>query len=128
MKSQVVGEYEIGYECVRLVLRDGEGAEFELLPGGGGISAITIGCDDANWSHMVARLLHESFEFVSSRLGCRYYPSGDIANNSAAYVFMLNHQQFADCCAKVADFASIALPDFQKAWRGRRKLRAQRRT
>ena len=121
MKPQVVGDYEIGYECVRLVLRDGTGAEFYRLSDDVTLPTIVIGADQAAWRHVVARLLHESFELVYDRLGCRFYPSDDLANNSAAHVFMFDHQRFADCCAKVADFLAAALPDLQKAWKARQK-------
>lgn len=121
MKPQVIGDYEIGYEYVQLVLRDGCGAEFYLLSDDVTIPTIVVGADDADWKQIVARLLHESFELVSDRLGCRFYPSGDLARNSAAYVFVLDHQRLADCCAKVAEFLAAALPDLQKAWKARRK-------
>ena len=121
MKSQVIGDDEIGYECVRLVLRDGCGAEFYRLSDDVTMPTIVVGADEGNWQHIVARLLHESFELVSDRLGCRFYPSGDLANNSSGYVFVLDHQRFADCCAKVADFLAVALPDLAKAWKARRK-------
>ncbi len=122
MKPQVIGDYEIGYEYVRLILRDGVGAEFDLLPDDITIPAITVGAD-GNWKGIVARLLHESFEFTSVRLGCRFYPSHDLANNSAAYMFMLDHQKYAECCARVADFLVPALPDLSKAWKTRMKKR-----
>ncbi len=121
MKPQVIGDYEIGYECVRLLLRDGVGAEFYLLPDDVVIPTILVGADEPDWKRIVAMLLHESFELISCRLGCRFYPSSDMANNTAAYVFVLNHQQFADCCAKVADFLAAAMPDVKKAWTTRRK-------
>ena len=121
MKPQIIGDYEIGYEYVRLVLRDGTGADFYRLSDDVTIPTIVVGADEANWTRVVTRLLHESFELVLDRLGCRFYPSGDLAENAAAWVFMLDHQQFADCCAKVADFVAVALPDLKKAWTARLK-------
>jgi len=121
MKPRVVGDYEIGYECVRLVLRDGSGAEFYRLSDDVTMPTIVVGGDEADWKHMVSRLLHESFELVSDRLGCRFYPSSDLSQNSAAYIFLLDHQRFADCCAKVAEFLAAALPDLEAAWKTRRK-------
>ncbi len=126
MKPQVIGDYEIGYECVHLVLRDGTGAEFYRLSDDVTIPTIVIGADNADWQHIIDRLLHESFELIFDRLGCRFYPSGDLANNDAAWVFIFNHQQFADCCAKVADFLAIALPDLEKAWKARKTRKKQR--
>lgn len=123
MKSQVIGDYEIGYECVRLALRDGTGAEFYRLSDDVTMPTIVIGADDADWRHIVTRLLHESFELIYDRLGCRFYPSGDLANNSSAYIFVLDHQRFADCCAKVADLLAVALPDLAKTWKARQKQR-----
>ncbi len=123
MKSQIVGDYEIGYEYVQLILRDGVGAEFDRLSDDVTIPTITLGSDEARWVHVVARLLHESFELVMDRLGCRFYPAGNLANDSSAYTFVLDHQRFADCCAKVADFVAVALPDLKKAWTARQKSR-----
>ena len=119
-KPQVVGDYEIGYECVRLVLRDGDGAEFYLLPDDVTIPKIVVGANGV-WKGVVARLLHESFELVASRTRSRYYPSEDVAQNHAEYLFVMDHQQFADCCTRVAEFMSAALPDLSKAWAKRSK-------
>ena len=127
MKPQIIGDYEIGYEYVHLVLRDGLGAEFCRISDDVTIPTITIGADDADWQHIIDRLLHESFELISDRLGCRLYPSGNLARNSAAYVFVLDHQQFADCCAKVAEFLAAALPDLAKAWKARKALALRRK-
>ncbi len=122
MKPQIVGNYEIGYEYVRLILRDGTGAEFYRLSDDITIPTITLG-SEAKWVGVVARLLHESFELVMDRLGCRFYPTDNLANDSSAYTFVLDHQRFADCCAKVADFVAVALPDLKKAWMARQKSR-----
>jgi len=119
MKPQVIGDYEIGYEMVRLVLRDGCGAEFYRLSDDVTLPTIVVGADEAGWTQIIARLLHESFELVLDRLGCRFYPSGDLAQNSSAYTFMLDHQHFADCCARVAEFLAAALPDLERALKAR---------
>jgi len=124
MKSQVIGDYEIGYEMVRLVLRDGCGAEFYRLSDDVTIPTIVVGADEADWKHIVARLLHESFELVSDRLGCRFYPTDDLAQNTSAYVFFLDHQKFADSCAKVSEFLAIALVDLEIAWTARRNSKS----
>ncbi len=126
MKPQVIGDYEIGFECVRLILRDGDGAEFYRLSDDVTSPTIAIGADNANWRQLVTRLLHESFELISDRLGCRFYPTGDLANNSSAYMLVLDHQRFADCCAKVADFLAVAMPDLQKAWKARVRNKKQK--
>lgn len=118
MKPQVIGNYEFGYEYVQLLLRDGEGAEFYRLSEDITIPTIFIGAD-GSWLDIVTRLLHEALEFSLERAGCRFYPTNDLARNTAAYTFSFNHQQFADCCAKVAEFVTAALPDLQKAWKQR---------
>ena len=97
MKPQIIGDYQIGYEYVRLVLRDGTGADFYRLSDDVTIPTIAVGADEANWTRVVTRLFH--------------------------YVSILDHQQFADCCAKVADFVAVALPDLKKAWTARQITR-----
>ena len=121
MKPQIIGDYEIGYEMVQLILRDGDGAEFYRLSGNVTIPTIIVGCGHACWWQVVACLLHEAFELVADRLGCRFYPSHNLANDNSAYLFVLDHQRFADCCAKVADFMTVALPDLAVAWKQRQK-------
>lgn len=72
---------------------------------------------DGDWKDMINKLLHESMEFFMEKIQCRFYPCNDLAHNSAAYVFVMNHQQFADCCAKAGELLSTSLPDLATAWK-----------
>ncbi len=117
MRQKVVGVYEIGYEKIEVVLRDGNGGEFHMLSENSNITRIKIGADYENWRDVLAVFLHETMEFSLDRLKCRYYPSNDLSNSTDRYVFITTHNQFSDACAKVAECAADCVPDLKKIWK-----------
>lgn len=117
MRQKIVGTYEFGYEKAELVLREGDGGEFYLLPGDIDCPRIKVGADQPDWRALIAVLLHEAFEFACARVGLRYSPSDDLGRDHAAYVFVMDHPRFTKTCALVADFAAQCLPDLEKAWK-----------
>lgn len=116
MKQVVVGVYEVGYDQIELVLREGDGGEFYVLPEKGAIPRIKIGADCENWVEVVDTLLHEIFEYVYDRLRCRYEVSNQTTTDHSAYVFMFSHLLFSESCCRVSEFITSSLTDLQKAW------------
>lgn len=117
MKQKIVGTYEFGYEKVQLVLREGDGGEFYVLPGDIDCPRIKIGADQSEWRHVVTVLLHEVMELAFARLGLRYSPSEGLGRDHAAYVFFVDHPRFSDACGRTADFLTNCLPDLSAAWK-----------
>ncbi len=117
MNQVIVGKYYLGVEAVELVLMEGTGGEFYRIPEAGHIARIKIGAEYDSWRGVVAVLLHESFELVYDRLGCRYCCSSHTARDSDAHTFYLDHVLFGEACARVADLLSACLPDLATAWK-----------
>lgn len=116
MKQVIVGTYEIGYDQVEIVLRDGDGGEFYLIPEKGRVPRINIGADHTDWRDVVAVLLHEAFEFALERLRCRYIRTDLVVNDHNGYLFIVDHITFSESCQRVAELISVALPDLAREW------------
>ena len=116
MKQVIVGTYEIGYEKVELVLREGKGGEFYLLPGDINCPRIKVGADQEEFWMLVDVLFHEVSEFAAARLGCRYEPEDQVGRDIHAYTFILTHIQFSNMNAMTAGFICRAWNDLTKAW------------
>lgn len=112
MREQFVGAFNIGFEHVRLVIREGLGGEFLTAP----VPTIWIGIQSKDWSLVWESLLHEAIEFVAFRAGVRYNPDNSLSSDHGAYMFIFNHGTFSDICAKVALFTIPALPLLRTAW------------
>ncbi len=117
MRQKIVGVFEFGYEYCQLVIREGYGGEFWLMPGHGQIPRIKIGVDSKKWVDILKTFQHEVIEFAATRLGLRYLPNNDLAKDTDKYIFIMNHAQLGELCAMVADFELNALPALKKAWK-----------
>lgn len=116
MAQKIVGTYYFGQERVQLVLREDIGGEFYATPGDIDCARIKIGGEHAEWSSLLAVLLHEAMEFALMRVSARYSPSDEEARDHCAYVFVANHVQFGEACARVAEFLSECLEPLRRTW------------
>ena len=123
MKQVIVGTYEMGHECVELVIREDMGGEYYTIPEKGHVARIKIGVDYKRWDEVVAVLLHEAMEFQADRHLARFRPTQDLSGDQHWYLFVLTHEQFSDCCAKVAEFLTVCLPELATAWKKWNKKR-----
>jgi hypothetical protein len=122
LNQVIVGTYEMGYERVQLVLREGLGGEFYLMPGDIDCPRIKIGADHGKWGEVLACLLHEAGELSAERQRCRFSRTGEIAQDVHAYLFIMSHPQFSEVQALTAEFVANCWYDLKKAWtRWRRK-------
>jgi len=112
-----VGTYELCFEHVRLYLQPGTGANTDLLPPDKGVATVKIGADAEKWSRVVSALLHEAMEIPITRLGYSYCTTQSMNSSTANLRFMMEHEQFDECCHRAADFLTPALPDLAKAWK-----------
>ena len=117
MKQVIVGTYEMWYARFRIYLRPGTGADFDRIPDDGGLPVIRIGADAKHWRRVVASLVHEAQEISMQDLGLSFQPFPSLSDGSANYTFVMNHEQFNECCCRAGDLLSSALPDLAKAWK-----------
>ena len=82
---------------------------------------IVVGLNHDRWWQCLAVLLHEVHELMLVNLNRRFEVAGDMAGNSSAYHFFLDHQQFAEMCAQSAYFVEKMYAPLHKAWRERAK-------
>lgn len=128
-KQKIIGVYDCGYDQIQLVARDGTGGEFYSCPEKGHIPRIKVGMYESNqWKHVIAVLLHEAYEFTMWRENCRYQPDNRVSPLSLGdYLFVMTHEQFHACTAKVADFIDSALPDLSASFnKWHKKARAKK--
>lgn len=119
MKQKIVGVFEIGWEQVQLVLREGTGGEFYTVPEPGSIPRIKVGAQDraSEWGLCLAVLLHEVLEFSMFRAGGRFSPDDRVNPKSHAdYLFVMDHEKFQAICAKSAEFLVKAVPALSAAF------------
>lgn len=115
MSKRLVGTYTLGYENVRLYLRDGVGGDLNTRPDNTGPAAIYIG-SDMEWWYLVGVLLHEAFEFQTIRMGLRFKSDSSMCSSYADFLFVMTHEQFSDAMHRVGQFIDECLPDLKKAY------------
>jgi hypothetical protein len=116
MRQQIVGIYECGWNSVEVVLRDGDGGEYFMIPEKGRGPRIKLGADQDTWQKLVAVLMHETLELVMDTLKHRYIAWQNMGNSHDGYLFMFDHPQFCDITARAAELMAACLPDLAKAW------------
>lgn len=121
MKQLIVGTYELGSDFVQIVLREGTGGEFYLMPEHGKVPRVKIGADYKYWWEVANVLLHEIIELSYEKLGCRTEPSFNMGNDHSKYIFVIPHQIFSESTARVAYCLTDCMPDVEKAWKKWRK-------
>ena len=117
MKQIIVGTYEMGWERVQLVLREGTGGDFWLVPGDINYPRIKIGADQDNWKWLIICLLHEAVELAACRMKCRFKPSEEVAYDEYSYIFVMNHPQFSEIQGLTGEFVASCWDDLAKAWK-----------
>jgi len=117
LRQQVVGAYQLGSHMVQVVLREGDGGEYYVLPGDIPHPRIKVGADQGEWSDVVEVLLHEAMEQVMADLGYRWEPTNAVSRDRLGMMFMMAHPEFSEVCARVGLFLALCLPDVGVAWR-----------
>lgn len=121
MKERLIGVYKNGSENVELAVHESNGGHFYSVPEDGGLSRITIGMDYQRWHDVVSTLLHEAIEMQLMRVGARFNPNPDYSRDSANWMFVMNHSQHSEVCARVAIFVTKCLPALATCWRKHRR-------
>jgi hypothetical protein len=116
-----LGTYPLGHENVELWVEppdaDGSCGGWFCLQGDNGHPAgahIQIAAD-SKWDNTIHLLLHETREFLCCRLGLRFRSTSSYNGNSAACMYVYDHQQGAEMDQAQATFLSYALPPLGRA-------------
>ena len=102
-----LGLFKLGYRYVRVYANEQmHGGAFSFNPPDTEHSSIEVGINyiQSEWSHIVAILWHEALEFVMAEMQVRFSQDSSYANNAAEYLFVMDHQKFAECVARAAYF------------------------
>jgi hypothetical protein len=110
-KPKYVGNFDIGYENVELYIALYTGGDFITNP----TATIWIGVL-GDWPFTYQTMLHEVFEYVLFRIGCRYQPDNDLAEDCGNFLFSMNHAQFSNACGRAMQFMVSATPFVKKEW------------
>lgn len=124
MKEQLIGTFNMGFEPVRLIVREGMGGEFATTPA----PTIWVGIQSKDWNIVHEALLHETLEFVAFRANARYNPDNNVSSSHESYVFMFPHSVFSDICAKTTLFTVPAVPLLRTAWEAYHSPRRSKKT
>jgi hypothetical protein len=110
----LVGHYDFGLHRVRLYAdyTNNGGVDFA---GESGLVEITVGVG-SDWGRTVGTLLHEAMEKASMEVFGRYRPAPDDAWTSDSYVFIMDHAQYSQCCARAGDFMAQCLPELARVF------------
>ncbi len=116
MRQVIVGTFPMCSEYCELVLREDKGGEFYCMPEEGHVPRIKVGADYSAWGDVVEVILHEVMEFALARLKCRFEAADDFGMDLHGYLFIAQHKEFSDACARAAEFLVAALPAAKKAY------------
>lgn len=120
MKPKSLGFVNVGYDPVELQVDPGMSGGSVFIPMGNGTPpTMTIGLDNDEWEATLSVLIHEALEFALEKKNLRYEPSQDLGKDHAQYLFVMDHQQFSDACARVAVFLVQAQMRVYDAWKKR---------
>lgn len=110
-----IGSYPLGFMAVSLIIREGTGGEFRSNAKNKTHPTIRVGAYGPDqWDQCLVTLLHETTEAAMFWDGLRYSPDNRVCSFSHAdYLFVMTHEQFHACIAKVGDFLRHAVPALQ---------------
>lgn len=119
-----VGVFDIGTEMVVLNLLPGEsGGDFRYYPNKNDRPEINVGLDHDRWRECVDVLIHEALEFIMERKELRFERTCKFNADHADYLFIFNHPEFTDACARLALFLTDALPKVATIFKSKRKAK-----
>lgn len=116
-----LGVFQLGLSNVEVyALPNWNGGEFYFCPDSKRLPCVKIGLACSEWGNVVDTLLHESAEYLLAAQQLRFEPSAKFNGDHANYLFVFDHTQFADMCARQAVFIAAVLPVLAKQWECRK--------
>ena len=117
-KRRHLGTFAIGYEAVDLYATEDTGGHcFQPNGDNGERGFIEVGIGHSYWRQVLAVLLHESAEYLLVRDRLAFEATLNLSGDTSDRLFVLNHSQFSELCARQADFLAKASPAMEAAWR-----------
>lgn len=117
-----VGNYRLGAFNVDLIALPSDiGGEFNFCPENNAMPRIKVGLAYDFWDEVVAVLLHETLEMTLCAVNRRYLHSGKMTEDACSYIFVFNHDEFAQACGTAACFITPALPDLAALFKRTKK-------
>jgi hypothetical protein len=116
----ILGTFELGYEYVTLeVQKNQTGGAFTYCDSNRMRPVIRVGLNYEKFEKVVGCLVHESLEFVLSRLQARFSPSLELACDHSAYLFSFGHVTLSEASFMVAEYLTSVMPYLREAWEKR---------
>lgn len=117
-----LGKIEFGHEMVQLLVdHDLPGGWYKIFPVEHELAVICIGLATRDWKDITTVLIHEAMEFALERRFCKFKGSTEIARDSGGCIFVFDHAQFTDACARAGEFVATATPLVQTEFRRMKK-------
>lgn len=130
MKLKRVGTWALGLYPVELFANpNNEDGTFLHFPDDkvGPPIRMEVGIGQKHWHQVLEVLLHETIECAMVQIGVCWKPSPDFAQTSSGYLFVMDHEQFANVAARCSTFVASAAPalkaiydKFQKTKKGKK--------
>jgi hypothetical protein len=131
MKKTVhsLGQWWLGVQCVELlILEDEYDGSFSLWPKNVNHPIIRVGIKATKIDDAMSTLLHEVLEMAAVQCAVRFNPSPDFTNSTAAFMFVMNHEQFAEVASRANGFLVDAMPALQKFYEKKEAINARRKS
>jgi len=78
------------------------------------------------YRRVVSSIIHEAQEMSMCRLGLSFYPYGSVNNSTANCKFILDHEQFDECCGRTGELIAAIGADLYHAWKAWQLPRAKK--
>lgn len=112
------GTFRLGHTNVEVYgLTNSYGGEFYCAPDATSLPRLKVSFRYKFWWEVVAVLMHESFEFLASQKGVRWFPCSHHMNSSDIYSFHFDHNVFSQLIEDQAYFLAKALPEVATVWK-----------
>lgn len=114
--ERLLGVYEFGYENIEVYAVDDIGGSFSLSSANIKMPNIKVGIDYApgDFHVIVSVFIHEIFELLLARKGCRFEDSTSLNRGHDKYVFLFNHPVFTEVCTCASESLFCVLNELKK--------------
>lgn len=112
-----LGTYQLGHEWVDVQIDPStKDAAVFWVASQKKNTQIVIGINDSEFWEVYGSLLHEAFEAVADTQRLRYKHASSFAKCSDAFLFVMDHRQYTEVCARVGAFIESVHDDLKKAY------------
>jgi len=112
-----IGIFRLGLNYAKL-FADTESANGCVIihPKEKGQREVHVGINQS-WEETIETFLHETFECAMVDMNVRYRTDSFWSHESSDFMFQMTHNQFAEVCARAAEFVKHALPPLSVLYR-----------